>query len=167
MLRSKTSAGRSPAMDVARRKRGSAPDLDVVGWFFMDCFCLLGASAREAVLVGLVRLKDARHRCGLPISTEIGARSSRIFVRKKKSPGGRSDTKRTPKGEKPQRLACSADCRARRKRTPIILRDLHHQHLTLCEQSLRSRLPWREESEVLCWRRLTNLTRWQIVRRII
>src|SRR5258708_4676181 len=70
MLSSKTSAGRSPATQVARRKRGSAPDLDLVGWFITGVFRLLGTSACDVVLVGLVRLKVARYRCGLPISVK-------------------------------------------------------------------------------------------------
>src|SRR6266852_3181724 len=38
MLSSKTSAVRNPAMPVARRKRGSAPGLNVVGCFFIGLF---------------------------------------------------------------------------------------------------------------------------------
>jgi hypothetical protein len=62
--------------------------------------------------------------------------------------------------ENEKRLVCTAACRARRKRTPTILRDFHHEHPTLCEPKPRlavysggKRVRW------LAWSRLTDLAR--------
>ena len=37
-------------MPVARRKRGSAPDSNVIGWFFMGLFSLVRRAVRTAVV---------------------------------------------------------------------------------------------------------------------
>jgi hypothetical protein len=46
---------------------------------------------------------------------------------------------------------------AAQKRTPRGLRDFHSYYLKLCERTLSFAVSLREEGEVLCWSRLTDL----------
>jgi len=72
MLSSKTSPGRSPAMHLALRKRGSAPGLDVVGCFFMVFFSCVFFVEAELLLARL----DFRFGFEMSVLSVIGPAGS-------------------------------------------------------------------------------------------